>query len=88
MSNTLVKVAIALVMVLAAPAASFGRGGGDQGGGAAMGHSTMGVSGGVRPNGAAIGAEEQLAMPNSTGNVGVAPISPPRISVPTVPQFK
>jgi hypothetical protein len=54
MSNTSVKVAIALFMVLATPAASFARGGG--GGSAGMGHS--GGVGGVRPNAGLIGAAQ------------------------------
>jgi hypothetical protein len=85
MSNTPVKVAIALVMVLATPAASFARGGG-----AAMGHSVMGFSGGVRPNAGLIGAaQSQLTDPSGIGNAQkVAPLPPPHISVPTVPQFK
>ena len=85
MSNASVKVAIALFMVLATPAASFARGGG--GGSAGMGQS--GGVGGVRPNAGLIGAaQSQVANPSGMGNVGVAPIAPPRITVPTVPQFK
>ena len=84
MSNTSVKVAIALFMVLATPAASFTRGGGSAG----MGHS--GGVGGVRPNAGLIGAaQSQVTSPSGMGNASrVAPIPPPRISVPTVPQFK
>ena len=80
MSNTPVKVAIALVMVLATPAASFARGGG----------AAMGFSGGVRPNAGLIGAaQSQLTDPSGIGNAQkVAPLPPPHISVPTVPQFK
>jgi hypothetical protein len=80
MSNTSVKVAIALFLVLATPAASFARGGG----GAAMG--------GSRPNaalGAQIGAAGMLADPSGVGNASrVAAPPPPRISVPAIPQFK
>jgi hypothetical protein len=89
MSNTsvkVVKVAIALFMVLATPAASFARGGGDgRGGGVA-------AMGGSRPNaalGSQIGAAGMLANPSRVGNTaGVAAPPPPRISVPTIPQFK
>ena len=85
MSNTSVKVAIALFMVLATPAASFARGGGGRGGGAAG-------MGGSRPNaalGAQIGAAIMLANPSRVGNApGVAAPPPPRISVPAIPQFK
>jgi hypothetical protein len=87
MSNTSVKakVAIALFLVLATPAASFARGGGGGGGG------TVGM-GGSRPNaalGAQIGAAGMLASPNRVGNApAVAAPPPPRISVPAIPQFK
>ena len=85
MSNTSVKVAIALFMVLATPAASFARGGGGRGGGAA-------AMGGSRPNaalGAQIGAAGMLADPSGVGNASkVAAPPPPRISVPAIPQFK
>ena len=87
MSNTSVKVAIALLMVMATPAASFARGGGGGGGSAGMGQS--GGVGGVRPNAGLIGAaQSQVTNPSGMGTVGVAPIAPPRITVPTVPQFK
>ena len=87
MSNTSVKakVAIALFLVLATPAASFARGGGGRGGG------TVGM-GGSRPNaglGAQIGAAGMLANSNRVGNAPtVAAPPPPRISVPAIPQFK
>jgi hypothetical protein len=86
MSNTSVKVAIALFMVLAIPAASFARGGGGRGAGsAATGHL-----GGVRANAATLGALDSMSVdPSGIGNASkVAPIPPPRISVPTIPQFK
>jgi hypothetical protein len=85
MSNTSIKVAIALFLVLATPAASFARGGGGRGGGGA-------AMGGGRPNaalGAQIGAASMLANPSRVGNApGVAAPPPPRISVPAIPQFK
>jgi len=88
MSNTVVKVASVLFVVLALPTASFaaGAGGGARGGGSA----TTGLSGGVRPNAGQIGAaQSQVADPSGMGNAArVAPIPPPRITVPTVPQFK
>ena len=87
MSNTSVKVAIALFIVLVTPAASFARGGG--GGGRGGGSAAMGHLGGGRPNAATIGAEEMLVDPSGIGNASkVAPIAPPRISAPTIPQFK
>jgi hypothetical protein len=83
MSNTSVKVAFAVFMVLALPAASFARGGGSAG----MGHS--GGVGGARPNAATLGALENMQVnPSGMRNAGVTPIPPPRITVPTVPQFK
>jgi hypothetical protein len=87
MSNASVKVAIALFMVLATPAASFARGGG---GGRGGGSSAMGNLGGSRPNaGAQISTQQMLTDPSGVGNASrVAPIAPPRISVPTIPQFK
>jgi len=86
MSNTSVKVAIALSLVLVTPAASFARGGG--GGSAGMGHS--GAVGGARPNPATLGALQNMQVdPSGVGNASrVAPLPPPRIAVPTVPQFK
>jgi len=88
MSNTSVKIAIALFLVLATPAASFARGGG--GGGGGRGSSAMGNLGGSRPNaGAQIGTQQMLTDPSGIGNANkVAPIPPPRISAPTIPQFK
>lgn len=87
MSNT-VKVALVFLVVLASPAASFARAGGGPDGGAAMGHSAMG--GGVRSNPGLVGAaQSQVTDPSGIGNANrVAPIPPPRISAPTVPQFK
>jgi hypothetical protein len=85
MSNTPVKVAIALFLVLASPAASFARAGGGMAG---MGPSA-GVAG-ARPNPATLGAMQNMQLdPSGMGNASkVAPIPPPRITVPTVPQFK
>ncbi len=91
MSNTPVKVAIALFIILATPAASFARGGGGGGGGGGRGggSAAMGHLGGAGPNGATIGAQEMLVDPSGIGNASkVAPIAPPHISAPTVPQFK
>jgi hypothetical protein len=84
MSNTSVKIALVFFIVLASPAISFARGGGSAG----MGHS--GGVGGIRPNAGLIGAaQSQLTNPSGMGNASrIAPIPPPRITVPTVPQFK
>ena len=84
MSNTSVKVAIALFMVLTTPAASLARGGGAAG----MGHS--GGVGGARPNAAILGALGNMSVdPSGIRNAPrVAPPPPPRITVPAIPQFK
>jgi len=80
MSNSAVKIASVFFVVLASTTASFARGGGP----AAAG-------GGVRPNvGAAVGtAQSQVTDPSGMANAKkVAPLPPPNIRAPTVPQFK
>jgi hypothetical protein len=87
MSKISVKVAIALFMVLAIPVASFARGGGARGGGSAA----TGNLGGGRPNAGALNSalSNAPADPSGVGNAAkVAAPPPPRISVPTIPQFK
>ena len=86
MSNTSVKVAIVLFMVLAIPAASFAQGRGARGGGSAA----TGNLGGGRPNAGALNsALSNLADPSRVGNAArVTAPPPPRISAPTIPQFK
>ena len=82
MSKTAVKIASVFVVVLASTTASFARGGGPT----AAGHI-----GGVRPNvGSAVDtAQSQVTDPSGMANAKkVAPLPPPNISVPTVPQFK
>jgi hypothetical protein len=78
MSSTSLKVAFAFFVILASPAASFA-------GSAATGHLGEG-----RPNAAALGAlNSTLVDPSGIGNAKkIAPIPPPLISVPTIPQFK
>ena len=90
MSNTSVKVALVFLVVLALPTASFARGGGLGGGTRGAGSATTGLSAGARPNAGLIGAAQgQVTDPSGIGNASkVAPIPPPRISAPTVPQFK
>lgn len=84
MSNKSVKIAAALFMVFAMPAASFARGGGG-----AMGHfgAAQPNAAARQPNGAALSALDPGLNP-SQNMPGVATIPPPRISVPVVPQFK
>jgi hypothetical protein len=90
MSNTSVKVALVFLVVLASPTASFARGGGGGAGARGGGSATTGLSGGARPNAGLIGAaQSQVTDPSGIGNASkVAPLPPPRISAPTVPQFK
>jgi hypothetical protein len=89
MSNISVKVALVFLLVLVSPTASFAQGG-DGGGGRGGGSPAMGHLGGFRPNpGVIAGALSQVTDPSGVGNANrVAPIPPPRISVPTIPQFK
>ena len=79
MSNTAVKVASVFFVVLASTTGSFARGGG-----------SAGAVRGVRPNVGAIGAaQSRVVDPSGIANAQkVAPLPPPRISVPQVSQFK
>jgi hypothetical protein len=81
MSNTAVKIASVFFVVLASTTASFARGGGS---------AAAGNFGAVRPNAGIIGtAQSQVVDPSGIANAQkVAPLPPPHISVPTVPQFK
>jgi len=100
MSNTSVKVAIALFMILTPPAASFARGG--HGGG----HAGFGAMGGfARPAGSgaignvpisgigrgpanAGGLNNVAVDPSGVGNASrIAPLPGPHIAAPTIPQF-
>ncbi len=85
MSKTSVKIAIALFMVLAIPAASFARGGGAPSGGA----TATGNLGGGRPNAGALNSALSNTDPSGVRNAPrIAAPPPPRISVPTIPKFK
>jgi hypothetical protein len=98
MSNTTVKVVIALFMVLTPPAASFARGG--HGGG----HAGLGAMGGFsRPAGSAgMGNVPISGIPRGPANAGgmnnasvdpsgvgnasrIAPLPQPQIAAPTIP---
>ena len=89
MSNITIKLAIASLLVLAAPAVSSARGGG---GSFAAGHmgSVGGGAGGLRPNVGLIGeAQGSVTDPSGIGNASrMAPIPPPSMAVPAIPQFK
>src|SRR4030081_3675048 len=101
MSNTSVKVAIALFMVLTLPAASFARGGhgGGHAGSAAMGgfarHAGSAATGNVPISGIARGPANAGGMnnvavdPSGIGNAArVASPPSPRIAAPVIPKFK
>src|SRR6266404_1735268 len=96
MSNTSVKVAIALLMILTAPAASFAGGG--HGGFGAMGGfarpAGSGAMGNVPISGIARGPANAGGMnnvavdPSGVGNASrIAPLPQPHIAPPTIPQF-
>jgi hypothetical protein len=83
MSNTSVKVALALLVFLAAPAASFARAAGEAG----MGNVPIS---GISPGPANVGGMNNATVdPSGIGNASrAARIPPPPISVPVVPRFK
>jgi hypothetical protein len=83
MSNTSVKIALAFLVFLAAPAASFARAAGEAG----MGN--VPISGIPQGPANAGGMNNVMVDPSGIGNASkVAPIPPPRITVPVVPRFK
>src|SRR5258708_6590767 len=101
MSNTSVKVAIALFMDLTPPAASFARGGpgGGQAGLGGMGgfarRAGSGAMGNVPISGIARGPANAGGMnnvavdPSGVGNASrIAPLPQPHIAAPAIPQFK
>lgn len=83
MSNTSAKVALALLVFLAAPTASFARMAGEGG----MGNVPIS---GIPPGPANVGGINNATVdPSGIENAQkVAPIPPPRMTVPVVPQFK
>jgi hypothetical protein len=83
MSNTSGKIALAFFVLLAAPAASFAR----MAGGAGMGNVPIS---GIAPGPANAGGMNNVTVdPSGIGNASrMAPLSPPRITVPVVPRFK
>jgi hypothetical protein len=83
MSKTSTKIILALLAVLAAPAASFARSAGEAG----MGN--VPISGIARGPANAGGMNNAAVDPSGIANASkIAPIPPPRITVPTVPRFK
>jgi len=96
MSNSSVKVAIALFMILTPPAASFARGGhagfGAMGGFARpAGSGAIGnvpISGIARGPANAGGLNNVAVDPSGVGNASrIAPLPGPHIAAPTIPQF-
>jgi len=83
MSNTSAKIILALLVVLAAPAASFARAAGEAG----MGNVPIS---GIPPGPANAGGMNNVTVdPSGIANASrMAPLPPPRITVPTIPQFK
>jgi hypothetical protein len=83
MSNTPVKVAFAFLVFLAVPTASFARTAGEAG----MGNVPIS---GVPQGPANVGGMNNANIdPSGIGNANrVAPIPPPRITVPVVPRFR
>jgi hypothetical protein len=83
MSKTSAKIILALLAVLAMPAASFARSAGEAG----MGN--VPISGIARGPANAGGMNNAAVDPSGIANASkMAPIPPPRITVPTVPRFK
>jgi hypothetical protein len=83
MPNTSAKIALALLVVLAAPAASYARIAG------AAGSGNVPISG-IPPGPANAGGMNNVMVdPSGIGNASkLAPLPAPRITVPVVPQFK
>jgi hypothetical protein len=83
MSNTSAKIALAFFVFLAAPAASFARMAGEAG----MGNVPIsGIAAGPANAG---GMNNAIVDPSGIANANrVAPIPPPRITVPVVPRFE
>jgi hypothetical protein len=86
MSNTQPKVVLALLLVLATPAASFAqfaRGAGSPGAG------NVPISG-IAPGPANAGGMNNVGVdPSGIGNAAkVTPLPPPRIAAPVIPKFK
>jgi hypothetical protein len=82
MSKTSTKIILALLAVLAAPAA-YARMAGEAGSG------NVPISG-IPPGPANIGGINNVTVdPSGIGNASkVAPLPPPRITAPAIPQFK
>lgn len=83
MSNTSAKIALAFLVLVAAPAASYAR----MAGGAGSGNLPIsGIPAGPANAG---GMNNSTVDPSGIGNASrMAPLPQPRITAPTIPQFK
>ena len=83
MSKTSTKLILAVLALLAAPTASYARMAGEGGTG------NVPISG-IPPGPANIGGINNVTVdPSGIGNASkIAPLPPPRITVPAIPQFK
>ena len=86
MPDTVAKIAFVLLLFLAAPTSSFAQSARIAG---AAGSGNIPISG-IPPGPANIGGLNNVTVdPSGIGNASrVAPLPPPRISVPVVPKFK
>ena len=86
MSNTSAKVAFAVVVILASPAASFAQFARSAGSPATGNVPISGIPQGPANAG---GINNVVVDPSGVGNASrVAALPPPRISVPQIPKFK
>lgn len=83
MSNRSTKIALAILVVLVTPAASFARMAGEAGTG------NVPING-IPPGPANAGGMNNIRVdPSGIGNASrIAPLPPPRITVPVIPHFK
>ena len=83
MSRTSIKIIGALLVLLVAPAASYARMAGEAG----MGNIPIS---GIPPGPANLGGMNNVTVdPSGIANASkMAPLPPPRITIPTIPQFK
>ena len=86
MPNTSVKIAFAVFLVLATPAASFARFARSPGSG---GTGNVPISGIARGPANAGGLNNAAVDPSGIGNASrIAPLPQPHIAPPVIPQFK
>jgi hypothetical protein len=88
MSNTSVKMAFAILLVLATPAASFAQIAGTRMAGGA-GSGNVPISG-IAPGPANVGGMNNVMVdPSGIGNASrMAPLALPRVTAPVIPKFR